>query len=923
MKWFYNLKVSAKLLTGFMLVAMIAAIIGAVGIVNIKNLDNIYSDLIDRATLPLGQMIGLSTDFQLQRVNLRDMAVDKDYAMRVKYLNNIKELDKAIDEKTAFIEKTMITEEGKKALADLKQARAEFYPLREQILRDLVENREQDAIALLRGDGAAKTKAVDAAISRLSELKTKYADQVSDENTAIANRTVVIMAVFVVAGVLLAMGIGVFVARTISTPLKKALHMIEEMSKGHLNARLHLDSKDEVGQMAMALDAFVGDLQQNVVGVMRKIGEGDINTHVADKDAQDEISPAIRKTVETIRGLLEDTALLIQATQKGKLDTRGDALKYNGAWKELMIGINNLIDSFVSPFHVTAEYVERISNGNIPPKITDVYYGDFNEIKNNLNNCIDIMNGLLKESDKLIQATKEGKLDVRGDDKKFAGDWGGLVHGINEMMDAFVAPIHVTAAYVNNIGRGEIPPKITEMYYGDFNEIKNNLNNCIDSITALVTDANLLAEAALAGNLSTRADAAKHSGDYRKIVEGVNKTLDAVIEPVREAADVLDEMSRGNLQRRVKGDYRGDHAQIKNALNETLESLSSYVGEIAGVLSEIARSNLDIGINNEYRGDFIQIKEALNLIIQSLNEVFFEINASADEVASGSRQVSDGSQALSQGTTEQASAVEQLTVSIGQVASQTKDNAVNANQANVLAAEARSNAETGNAHMREMLQSMVAINDSSANISKIIKVIDEIAFQTNILALNAAVEAARAGQHGKGFAVVAEEVRNLAARSANAAKETTMLIEGSIKKVEAGTSIANETAKALDEIVHGVTKAANLVGEIAAASNEQATAISQINKGVEQVSIVVQTNSATAEESAAASEELSAQAEHLKGMVGNFRLKKSLSRHARYADVQENEGVKAKGAIYPIYAEAAATSSKNKIALSDREFGKY
>jgi len=363
--------------------------------------------------------------------------------------------------------------------------------------------------------------------------------------------------------------------------------------------------------------------------------------------------------------------------------------------------------------------------------------------------------------------------------------------------------------------------------------------------------------------------------------------------------------------------------------------ISQPVNELVGVAEKIADGDLDIDIKSNSKDEIGTLSLTFRRMADNLNEVMTNFNSASEQVAAGSRQVSASSMALSQGATEQASSIEELTASIEEISSQTMLNAQNASQANELAEAARENAIQGNQQMKEMLQAMEEINDASGNIFKIIKVIDEIAFQTNILALNAAVEAARAGQHGKGFAVVAEEVRNLAARSANAAKETTAMIEGSMKKVEGGTKIANETAIALNKIVEGVSKATTLVAEIATASNEQALGINQINQGIMQVSSVVQTNSATSEESAAASEELSSQAELLREQVKKFKLRKTtgssyrgyedlnpevlqmleaMSRNKKSNSNYDNQG----------FAEAAAsTSSKSKIYLSDNEFGKY
>lgn len=344
--------------------------------------------------------------------------------------------------------------------------------------------------------------------------------------------------------------------------------------------------------------------------------------------------------------------------------------------------------------------------------------------------------------------------------------------------------------------------------------------------------------------------------------------IQSIIRPVARLTAAANNLAIGNIHVNVETKSRDEIGQLMKAFGVMVGSIQ----EQALLVERIADGDLTVDIQARSEADLLNQK--LKEMVVKTSEVLQGINTAAEQVAVGSKQVSESSQALSQGSTEQASSVEEITSTTTEVAAQTKQNAVNANKANEFALASRELAVEGNNQMNGMLKAMRDINESSNNISKIIKVIDEIAFQTNILALNAAVEAARAGQHGKGFAVVAEEVRNLAARSANAAKETTEMIEGSIKKVEAGTTIANNTAAALEKIMSSISEVTRLVEEIAMASNEQATGISQVNQAITQVSQVVQTNSATAEESAAASEELSSQAELLKEMVARFKLRK-------------------------------------------------
>ncbi len=339
-----------------------------------------------------------------------------------------------------------------------------------------------------------------------------------------------------------------------------------------------------------------------------------------------------------------------------------------------------------------------------------------------------------------------------------------------------------------------------------------------------------------------------------------------LVGPLQQIVVSANKVSQGDLSDVVVHSGSDEVGELSTAINKMIERLKGR----AEISAQIADGNLQVKVEVTSEKDVMG--NAFQGMVANLNNILSEVQRASMQIDSGSMQVSDTAQTLSQGATQSAAALEEISSSMAEVGSQVKQSAENAGQANDLSSEAQREAQTGSDKMAEMVAAMEEINIAAQNISKIIKVIDEIAFQTNLLALNAAVEAARAGQHGKGFAVVAEEVRNLAARSAKAAEETTLLIEGSIEKTAKGTDIAESTSGALEGVVVTINKVANLIAEISAASTEQSQGISQINQGLGQIDQTVQQNTATAEESAAAAEELSSQSEHLRHMISRFNL---------------------------------------------------
>lgn len=635
--------------------------------------------------------------------------------------------------------------------------------------------------------------------------------------------------------------------------------------------------------MARSITSALGGEPSEINDAATRISKGDLSFSIplVDKDLSSAMS-AMSVMQNNIKLLVADSIMLSQATVDGHLSTRADTTQHQGDFRKVMEGVNATLDAVVDPLNMAATYVDNLSKGVIPAEITASYNGDFNAIKNNLNACGSSIKALVADSNLLAHATVAGDLTARADAEKHLGEYRKVIEGLNSSLDAVITPLNMAASYVDNLSKGITPNEIVSSYNGDFNIIKNNLNACGQSIKALVADGNMLAQASEAGDLSKRVDATKHLGEYRKVMEGLNSTLDAIVTPLNMAAGCMESIASGDIPAKITDHYHGDFNIIKNNLNTCIDAVNRLVND-ANMLSEAANqgrisTRADV---SQHQGDFRKIVEGFNATLETIVTPIVAIKEAVETITTAASEISSGNSDLSSRTERQASSLEETAASMEELASTVKQNAENAKQANQLALAASKVAVKGGQVVTDVVATMSAMNASSKKIEDIISVIDGIAFQTNILALNAAVEAARAGEQGRGFAVVAGEVRNLAQRSADAAKEIKLLITDSVTKTAEGTKQVESAGKTMDEVVISVKRVADIISEIAAASIEQSQGIDQVNNALVNMDEVTQQNSALVEQAAAAAESLVEQANTLTDVISAFKLEGEVTENIR------------------------------------------
>ncbi|MDE3010736.1 MAG: HAMP domain-containing protein [Pseudomonadota bacterium] len=953
---FNHLKIGTRLAAGFGFLAALLLAIALVGIMRISGVNSGLSVITEEHMPKVALTHDAQSDVLLIARSLRNVVISTDKAAEKTQIDIVADYRRQIDEKLDRFAALAKSDESLALLARAKEARSRYYSGIDTLLPMAYSAspgyNPKLAAEYVLGTMSTLGNELIASIKALSTHEQEAAAKAGRETAAAAAATITLLSILLAAGLVVASLIAWAITRSISRPVGQLAAAADRMAAGNFAFELNADSRDELG------------------AVIRAIGQ-------------------VKTAVQNVSA---DARMLAKSAAEGKLSARADASRHQGDFREIVQGVNETLDAVIAPLNVAADYVERIAKGDIPEKISTAYQGDFNAIKNNLNTCIDALNGLIADMGHMAREHDAGDIDVRIDEARFQGAYRAMAQGVNSMVFGHIAVKKKAMACIKEFGegnfdapldafpgkkkfindtieqvRGNLKLLIAEMnhmstehdagdidvridesrFRNDFQAMAQGVNSmvfghiavkrkamaCIKefgegnfdapldafpgkkkfindtieqvrgNLKLLIAEMNHMSAEHDAGDIDVRIDEARFRNDFQAMAKGVNTMVFGHIAVKKKAMACIKGFGEGNMDaplevfpgkkrfindtieqvrsnikalvadanmlaaaamdgqlatRADASQHQGDFRRIVEGVNQTLDNVVDPINDVRRVMAAMEGGDMTQTITAQYRGDFDALKQAINNTIARLADTIAQINAAGEALNSAAAQVSATAQSLSQSSSEQAASVEETSASVEQMTASINQNTENAKVTDNMATKSSSEAQEGGVAVKETVDAMKKIAGK-------IGIIDDIAYQTNLLALNAAIEAARAGEHGKGFAVVAAEVRKLAERSQVAAQEIGELASSSV-------GMAEQAGKLLDEMVPSIKKTSDLVQEIAAASEEQSSGVVQINAAMGQLNKATQQNASASEELAATAEEMGGQAGQLQDLMSFFQV---------------------------------------------------
>jgi len=912
----------------FSIIILLLLIVGSLGLYGLNqsnaSLQTVYIDRL----IPANDLGDIRVFSLKNRVNLNRALVFHDNAeMVASALNSITKDTAESDRLWAKYLATYMTDEENRLIAKVKAAQQAYATnVMEPALTAIKAQNFPELERILKDQMPIFYQPLEKAFDDLNELQPDVAKEEFNAAQQRYNLVLMVTIALAIASLLIAIVGSWFLVRRIIDPISRATNLVTQIAHGNLKTKITVDNQDEIGAMLEAfkpMQASLNSLVSEMDSMATEHEEGDIDTtidtnkfdgdfkdiaikinkmvgdHIAVKKKAMAVVKAfgegdfemplerfpgkkafINDTIEQVRinlkRLIEDAYWLAAQAQEGNLSARADANRHQGDFRKIIAGINFTLDAIVVPLQETIEQIKHYSRGEMSGVLTAEYKGDFAELKKRLNFLAMTIKGVIDSAAFVKNEHDQGNIDIDIAAERFKGDFGVMANNINELVKSHIALQNRVVEVVQEYGKGNFSIDMDRLP-GKKGQITAAVDGVKHSLVIMQSEITSLANAASSGNLSARADAGQFEHSFKDMVAGINATLDAVVNPLNVAANYVERIAHGDIPPKIIDRYQGDFNTIKNNLNTCIDAVNALVSDTKMLSDAALNGRIQTRADaSRHQGDFHTIVEGINATLETIVSPIITVKSAVDSISTAAKEISAGNADLSHRTEQQAASLEETASSMEELASTVKQNADNARQANQMAAAASEVATKGGSVVQKVVETMYSINESARKIVDIISVIDGIALQTNILALNAAVEAARAGEQGRGFAVVASEVRNLAQRSAAAAKEIKGLIGDSVEKVEDGSKLVGEAGRTMAEIVNSVKQVTEIMAEIAAASAEQSSGIEQVNQAVNQMDEVTQQNAALVEQAAAAAESLEEQAETLAQTVAQFRLESDM-----------------------------------------------